>query len=193
MADTPEGEIRGTILLEVWRLARRTGPILDEVLEPAGLNATEYGLYSAIRLAEPVTPTVLSRRTGMPVTTVSQALKRLEDSGRVERSANPDDARSSVFSLSAFGRRQHDEAMASFRHVVSALTEALGAELDLVWYALRRLERALAGVAGSELADGDLPEPPDHGRLSYPGAPLTRAEEREVRQFIDWIRARKAG
>ena len=192
MTGQPRSEIRGTILLEVWRLARRTGPILDEVLEPAGLTATEYGLYSAIRLAEPVTPTVLARRTGMPVTTVSQALKRLEDSGSVERSANPDDARSSVFWLSAFGRRRHDEAMASFRHIVSAVTDALGGELDLVWYALRRLERALASVAGSNLADDDLPPPPDHGALRYAGAQLTASEEREVRQFVDWIRARTA-
>ena len=63
--------------------------LLEDVLAESELNGDDFGMYSLLRRYGPATPTQLHRWTGLPPTTISAHLKRLEKRGHLTRSPNP--------------------------------------------------------------------------------------------------------
>lgn len=183
-----------TVLLELWRVSRLAGTRLDEALASTSMTASDFALYSVLRFHGPVTPTVLARHAGTPVTTTSQALRRLEDRGHLVRRDNPDDARSQLVGLNAAGRAAHRRAGAAFAPVLEEVTRTLGEDLEVVLWSLERLERAL-GASGLADADPDGPvlDASLVHRLLYTGPVLSDDEADEVQQFVNWLRHRAAG
>lgn len=183
--------VSGTVLLELWQASRRTGALLEAHL-PAPVSR-DFGTYSLLRFRGPITPTELSRRSGMPPTTVSQVLKRLDRRGHLDRRPNPDDARSTTVALSPAGVAAHAAAAPAFVDLLDALHRELGPELDQVRYSLRALDRALAALSGVEPPHPPEPRPADADlqTLPYGGDPLTPAEEDEARRFVAWLRHRR--
>ena len=82
------------LLLDVYRLSELTGAIIEQQLRAIGLPAYLFGLLSHIRRLAPVTPTEISRSTGMATTTLRDNIQRLVDRDLVRRAPNPDDGRS---------------------------------------------------------------------------------------------------
>jgi DNA-binding MarR family transcriptional regulator len=82
------------LFLDVYRLLELTGAIVDRQLNEVGLPAYLFGLFSQIRRLAPVTPSAISRSTGIPTTTLRDNIQRLVDRGLVRRIPNPDDGRS---------------------------------------------------------------------------------------------------
>lgn len=181
-----------TILLEIWRIARRSGVLLDEALAPAGMTGSDFGLYSQLMIEGPMTPTELSRRSGMPPTTVSQVVRRLEERGHLRRSRNPRDGRSASLTLTAAGRKAHAKAAPAFVGVYNRLLDALGPEADQVLVSLIRLDDALASASGED-ASRAPGTPANVRRLIYHGPPLTPDEEKQVREYLDFVRWRRSG
>lgn len=179
-----------TVLLELWRVARLAGSRLDEALADSPIGASDFGLYSVLRYRAPLTPTALARHAGTPATTTSQALRRLESRGHLERREHPDDARSQLLALTRRGVQAHERAATAFRPVLAAVQEELGDELPAVLWALQRLDRVLGGSHDGSSPAGELPAP---HTLPYTGAPLTVDEREEVDRFIDWLHHRRAG
>src|SRR5688572_19462182 len=87
------------VLFDVWLVARATGQLLDPVLSPTGLDADEFGIYSALSASDTTTPGELARWLSVPPTTVSSVVRRLEARGHVTRTRNPTDGRSFVLAL----------------------------------------------------------------------------------------------
>src|SRR5688500_3873315 len=87
------------VLLDVWLIARATGELLQPALSPTGLDADEFGLYSALSSSDAMTPTELARWMSAAPTTVSSVVRRLETRGHLSRRRNPADGRSYLLAL----------------------------------------------------------------------------------------------
>lgn len=185
-----------SLLFDIWLVGGLMAGLLEDVLAESELSGDDFGMYSLLRRYGPATPTQLHRWTGLPPTTVSAHLKRLEKRGHVTRSPNPADRRSHRVGLSALGESAHDRATEPFlasmhtlraRFVPDTLRERLVLQdLDAV------LREALA------LDDRPYRVQPRGGDtthdqsgvpvLAYSGAPLTASEEHQVRLYIDFLR-----
>lgn len=185
-----------TVLYELWRTSRRAAALMDDALDGAQLTGSEFALYSLLRFSGPMTPSEVARRTATALTTTSEALKRMEDRGHLRRTRNPADARSVTVELTDDGQVAHADTGSAFQPLIQEIHRDLGGEVDQVIYSLARLDRALAVVAGDERDDlSPMPTRPvaaSTHTLTYAGAPLTVAEEDEVRRFADWLRFRSA-
>ena len=181
-----------TLLFDVWLVTHLTGRLLDDALRPTGLTGDEFGLYSLIYRRAPVTPTQISRWTGMAPTTVSGMLRRMATRKHLTQAPNPDDARSRVLRLSAVGLRVTTEAAVVLDAVLTRLHDALGSHAPAVRAGLHELDTSLRELL--DMAEPYHVAPADEmdGRpaLAYQGERLTRAQVNEVRAYIDWLRVR---
>lgn len=91
------------LLLDVYRLAELTGALVERQLREIGLPAYLFGLLSQIRRLAPVTPSEISRNTGMATTTLRDNIQRLVDRELVRRAPNPDDGRSYLVEVTEKG------------------------------------------------------------------------------------------
>lgn len=185
-----------TVLYELWRTSRRAAALMEDALDGAPLTGSEFALYSLLRFSGPLTPSEVARRTATAVTTTSEVLRRMEDRGHLQRAPHPKDARSVTVELTDEGSAAHAETGAAFQGLLGDVHADLGTEVDQVIYSLARLDRALAVVAGDDRDDlSPIPPRPVEAsthQLTYAGAPLTVAEQDEVRRFADWLRFRRA-
>jgi DNA-binding MarR family transcriptional regulator len=113
------------------------------VFESRGAAVEDFGLYSAIGIWGPITPTELAGRVGMRPTTLSSALNRLERRGHVRRLRNPRDGRSRLVELTADGDRRWKDGWPSLQESIALVVQQLGEEHDAVVERLRRFEQAL--------------------------------------------------
>lgn len=86
----------------------------ERLLKQLGLQLWEWDLLHALRFAgEPyrVTPTTLADHTGVPATTMTSRLGRLEERGLVRRVHDPDDRRRLLVELTRDGHVTWEETM----------------------------------------------------------------------------------
>jgi DNA-binding MarR family transcriptional regulator len=69
----------------------------------------------------PVRLTEVAAELGMPLTTASDVMRRLESRGRVRRAPNPEDGRSFLFELSAKGDREWRRGWGALQRINTAL------------------------------------------------------------------------
>jgi len=146
--ELPEGA-ETNVLFDVWLIARATGELLHPAVSPTGLDADEFGVYSALAANDGTTPTELARWLFTAPTTVSSVVRRLEARGHLERRRNPADGRSYVLSLTPEGRAVHQAAGARFLGVLDRVNAALGPDEPRVRDALGRLRVALDEAAAT--------------------------------------------
>jgi DNA-binding MarR family transcriptional regulator len=91
------------LLLDVARVSGFVGSLVERQLEPFGLPAYLFALFSHIRHVAPVSPTAVSRQTGIPTTTLRDNIQRLVDRRLVRRVPHPDDRRSYLLELTRKG------------------------------------------------------------------------------------------
>lgn len=183
-----------TVLLDVWLLIHLTTALLDDAVGLAGLDAHEFGLYATLAATGPVTPTQLTRWTGIRPTTLSAMLRRVAQRGDLERLPHPGDGRSYLVRLTESGRTRYRDAQVPFRRVADQVAEALGSDEQQVRLGLQRLDEALRTLAELDPRPYRIPASvPGDGagtwRLTYSGPPLTPEQEAEVGRFIAWVRS----
>ena len=121
--------------------------LVSRHLQRAGVSGEQLALLSLIATVEPITPTALAAEMGVPLTTLADALRRLDGRGELERSPNPDDQRSHLVTLSAEGRARLEAVEPPLRRAAAEL----GSELRLdVEQALDDLHRALRSASSYE-------------------------------------------
>jgi len=94
-----------------------------------------YAMLSLIGVRAPVRLTELAFDLGLPLTTASDVVRRLEARGDVRRRPNPDDGRSYLFELTAAGSRTWKRGWGALGRINEALVRELDDE--------RRVNRAL--------------------------------------------------
>lgn len=141
----PEDSRTDTILLDVFVTNQLRERLIAGSLEGIDLPPEDYPLYVLVGAEGPWTPTALTERTQMPLSTVLFRLRRLEQRGHAERIPNPDDRRSYLVRLTKAGERLLAEARPRFRALAEAVETALGAEqVEAVRAGLSNLRDAIA-------------------------------------------------
>lgn len=133
---------RANVLFRTFILSQLVGALIDREIARAGGDGRDLGVLSGIGISGPITPGDLADLLGMPPTTLSATLQRLERAGAVKRRRNPDDGRSVLVELTGSGERRWQSGWPGLR----ASVEKVSAELERpeeTLAALEELERAL--------------------------------------------------
>jgi DNA-binding MarR family transcriptional regulator len=134
---------RRNVLFRLFILGQLANDLVDTAMRREKLNPNGFAVASAVRAFQPITPTELASLLGMPPTTLSSYLRRLEARRHLKRRPNPDDGRSSLLELTKLGERYVVAGFPALRGSVARVQEHLdypAEELDL---ALDRLEDAM--------------------------------------------------
>jgi DNA-binding MarR family transcriptional regulator len=135
------------ILLQIFVVDQLAGALLERAFRGKRTSPGEFALASVINAFAPVTPTELSRFLGIPPTTLSSRLARLEAAGLVRRRRNPSDGRSYLLEPTAAGRRRLQSLFGPFGAALDSVGKHLGGDgLAGALEALARVEDALRGV-----------------------------------------------
>lgn len=100
--------------------------LVEQELAADGVDPNGYATLSLIGVRGPVRLTELASELGMPITTASDIVRRLERRRLVRRSPNPDDGRSSLFALTPSGDREWRNGWPALQRI----NRTLEADLD---------------------------------------------------------------
>ncbi len=142
MANPPRTRGRN-VLFRLFILGQLANDLLDQAMIRMNLNPNDFAVQSAIRAFQPITPTRLAGLLGMPPTTLSSHLARLERRRQIKRRRNPADGRSSLVEVTKLGDRNVVAAFPALRGSIALINEHLDYSADDLELALDRLEDAL--------------------------------------------------
>jgi DNA-binding MarR family transcriptional regulator len=134
------------VLFRLFILGQLADDLLGRSMTGLKVRPNDFAVLSAIRAFQPITPSRLAALLGMPPTTLSSYLRRLEGRRLVRRKPNPDDGRSSLLEVTRTGDSHTVSAFPALQGSVARVHERLDyspRELDL---ALDRLEDAMRAV-----------------------------------------------
>ena len=131
------------LLLDIWVAGELLAAVLDQRLEEDGVDPYAWGTLSVIGALGPLTPSELAARTGRPLTTVSDLVRKLVERGDVERLPNPDDGRSHVLRVTKRGDRRWRAGWPALQATVRDIERNLERPSDEVHDALEDLLSAL--------------------------------------------------
>lgn len=100
--------------------------LVDQELAADGVESSGYAVLSLMGARGPSRLTELAEELGMPLTTASDVVRRLEARKLVRRMPNPDDGRSFLFELTARGDREWRRGWGALQRIQAKLL----AELD---------------------------------------------------------------
>lgn len=134
------------LFLDIFRLYQLTGAVVERQVRELGIPAYLLGLLAQIRRLEPVTPSVISRRTGIATTTLRDNIQRLVDRQLIERTPNPGDGRSYLIELTDKGKRLLQAADPALLDAYLALERLLPRESPEYEQRLAELDGALTAM-----------------------------------------------
>jgi DNA-binding MarR family transcriptional regulator len=100
--------------------------LVERELAADGVDPDGYAVLSLIGARSSVRLTDVASELGLPLTTMSDLVRRLEGRGLVRRRRNPDDGRSSLFELTARGTREWQRGWGALQRV----NERLARDVD---------------------------------------------------------------
>jgi DNA-binding MarR family transcriptional regulator len=153
----PELDFRGPFLL-LFALSQQQGSLLQQAMADAPLQPSEFAIYSALRLMQPITPTQLATTLGMRATTLSSALVKMERRTHLRRRRNPDDGRSVMLSLSSAGIRATERCFPAFGRAIQTFLRHLEVDQTELLRHLEAFSSALTKAA-AELSAADVDRP----------------------------------
>jgi DNA-binding MarR family transcriptional regulator len=119
--------------------------LVERELAADGVEVDGYAVLSLIGVRGPVRLTEVAGELGLPLTTASDVVRRLETRRHVRRHENPSDARSWLFELSAMGDREWRRGWGALRRINERLERELGDDTS-VREALTHLDGAFAAA-----------------------------------------------
>jgi DNA-binding MarR family transcriptional regulator len=99
--------------------------LVDLELAADGVESNGYAMLSLIGVRGSVRLTEIASELGMPLTTASDVMRRLESRGHVRRTPNPQDGRSFLFTLSAKGDREWRRGWGALQRIDAALVSRI--------------------------------------------------------------------
>jgi DNA-binding MarR family transcriptional regulator len=144
---------RGPFLL-LFALGQQLGSLLGQAMASAPLSPSDFAVYSALRLVQPVTLTSLASTLGMRPTTLSSILSRMEQHGHLRREANPADGRSRLVSLTDEGRAATEACFPVFSQAIGAFLRHLEVAQQPLLDHLEAASRALVSASAELSATG---------------------------------------
>jgi len=139
------------LLLKVAATSQYVVRVLERQLEPTGIAPSQLALVTHIRHHQPVTPTAVSAASGVPATTLRDAIQRLVERRLVRRVPHPTDGRSYLLELTSRGELMVRAADPALAEAYATLERLLPKRLAHYERALDELNSALE-QAVAELA-----------------------------------------
>lgn len=136
-------EVKPGLFLQPFVVSQLVSSVIAQVVEGSGLTGSDFAVVSSLAVWSESTPTELARLLGMSPTTMSSALRRLEERGLLERVRDPEDRRRHVLRLTDEGISARDAAIERFPEWLGRVREHLGEDPEGVLEPMRRLEQAL--------------------------------------------------
>jgi DNA-binding MarR family transcriptional regulator len=90
-----------------------------------GVDSSHYAVLSLVGVRNKIRVSEVAAELGMPLTTTSDVVKRLEDRGHLARSRNPADARSVLVELTPAGDTEWRKGWPALQRINLALETAL--------------------------------------------------------------------
>lgn len=131
------------LLLNVWIAAQLVSTLLERNLALEDVHTDFYATVSVIGAFGPLTPSELAERTGTPLTTVSDRIRRIVEDGDAERIPHPADGRSHLVRLTAAGDAKWRRGWPALQGTIQQISDSLERPLDEVHDALEDLIAAL--------------------------------------------------
>jgi DNA-binding MarR family transcriptional regulator len=131
------------LLLNVWIAGELVASLLDRNLALEDVHTDFYGTLSVIGVFGPLTPSELAERTGVPLTTVSDRIRRIVEDGDAERIPNPNDGRSHLVRLTQEGDARWRRGWPALQKTIQQISDNLSRPVDEVHDALDDLIDAL--------------------------------------------------
>ena len=95
--------------------------VVERELAADGVESNGYAVLSLIGVRGTMRLTELAAELGMPLTTASDVVRRLESRSLVRRRPNPEDGRSFLFELTARGDREWRRGWGALQRINAAL------------------------------------------------------------------------
>ena len=175
-----------SLLLLLVAANQRMVQLVERELAADGVDANGYASLSLIGVRGEMRLTELADQLGMPLTTMSDVVRRLEGRGLVRRRPNPDDGRSFLFELTARGDREWRRGWGALQRIDEQLqrdvdfdemrTVADGARCRVRAGVNRRLIRVRSNSSGLGLCSSHGPD--THRPPRGHGADRRRSERR---------------
>ena len=119
--------------------------LVERELAADGVASDGYAMLSLIGARRSSRLTELAEELGLPLTTASDSVRRLERRRLVRRRQNPDDGRSWLFELSAAGDREWRRGWGALQRINGRLEQELS-DPDEIRAALDELGRAFGAA-----------------------------------------------
>ncbi len=100
--------------------------VVDRELAADGVESNGYGVLSLIGARGTMRLTEVAQELGLPLTTASDVVRRLESRNLVRRRPNPEDGRSFLFELTARGDREWRRGWGALQRI----NESLAGQVD---------------------------------------------------------------
>ena len=142
-----------SLFFDLFVLGQRVRELLAVAMATSPLRAEEYAIYSVVFEDEAVSPTSLAAQLAMPLTTVVDAIRTMEQRRHARRMPNPRDRRSYLVVLTGDGLRAHADAHDRFEVAYRAFVAEL-AQLGKGEPAARRQVAEL--LLAAERASGSM-------------------------------------
>ena len=97
--------------------------VVERELAADGVESNGYAVLSLIGVRGAIRLTEVAAELGMPLTTTSDVVRRLEGRGLVRRQPNPVDGRSFLFELTARGDREWRRGWGALQRINAALAD----------------------------------------------------------------------
>jgi DNA-binding MarR family transcriptional regulator len=146
---------RRRYLLDLHLAYHLGGSLIEHELAASGITAEEYAVYSVLGREAGLTPTELSRRLGLALSSTIFRSGKLIARGHARRFPNPRDGRSALISLTPQGQLAFERARPAFERVLDRIERQLDLDQAEVLEAVSTLGDAIA-AALSEAQDEAL-------------------------------------
>jgi DNA-binding MarR family transcriptional regulator len=135
-----------SLLFDLFVATQRVRRVLADGLAGSGMRADEYAVYSLLFMHGPLTATEMTRQLGLPLSTVLDYLKAIDEAGCLMRIRHPDDARAIQVALNSRGVAAHGRANAYWERVRKQIEGSLRVPKGDVRAALHALDDAAAAA-----------------------------------------------
>lgn len=149
MRNDEQDTVNRQLFLTAATTSELVARIVESRVEPVGIPGFLLALLTHVRDLAPVSPTDVSRASGVPVTTLRDNVRRLVERGLVVRVPNPDDGRSYLLVPTRKGTAVATSAGEGLLDAYLELERRLGRPLAEMEAALEELNAALAVVANA--------------------------------------------
>jgi DNA-binding MarR family transcriptional regulator len=139
-----------SLLFQIYTAGEACETLVDETVDPYGV-ADGFVTMSLLSRVGNLTPTEISRRLGMRLTTTSALVRRLVERGHARQVPNPRDGRSQLVTLTEEGRHALESAFPAFCETLGEVESRLSHSTEEVQAALEDLERAFRAVREERL------------------------------------------